>query len=195
MRQLKIFQKNFFRSRRGFTLVELLVAMGVFLVAVTLAIGAFVQALKAQRFVTYMMSVNSNASIALESMAREIRAGYNFSVDDLNSGSTCSVKDNQYDILNFTNADGQAVGYELANGSFARCAGNDCAAGQYTPLTASNILVDRLCFWLNNTKNDKSSPWRVTVFLTVDAKNQDFASTPLNLQTTVSARVLPNEAP
>ncbi|MDO8469727.1 MAG: type II secretion system protein [bacterium] len=44
--------------RRGFTLVETLVAASIFIMLTTIAVGVFVQALKSQRYLTALMAVN-----------------------------------------------------------------------------------------------------------------------------------------
>ncbi len=61
---------------RGFTIVELLVAMGIFLIVVEIAVGGFVNALRAQKQVAALIAAEGNADLALEQMAREIRTGY-----------------------------------------------------------------------------------------------------------------------
>ena len=57
----------------GFTLVELLVAIGVFSILISVAVGTFARALRTQRQTAALIAANSNASLVLEQMAREIR--------------------------------------------------------------------------------------------------------------------------
>ena len=81
-------------NQRGFTLAELLVAIGVFSVLMAIGVGGFVHALHTQREVAALIASQSNASIALEQMAREIRTGYLFCNDPDNNGNpntTCSA--------------------------------------------------------------------------------------------------------
>lgn len=191
---MKISKLEIVNARAGFTIVELIVAMAVFLIAITLAIGTFVQALKTQRIVNYLMSVNSNASIVLEGLAREVRAGYNFSTSTPQylTPPLCSAP--QFDILTFKNSNSKLVTYELQNGVLTRqeCAATGCAGPEpFLAITASNILVNRLCFL--KTQRTSSDPWRISVFLTVGSPNPDLAQNVLNLETTVSSRILPKD--
>ncbi len=159
--------KNKFSSKNGFTLVELLVAMSLFVVVVALASGIFIQALRTQRATVALIAANNNASLAIEQMMREIRTGKNFTVEGVNSGEGQS--------LDFQNARQEAVNYSLTNKSIAR---NNNA------LTAENILVENLKFNLL-----AGLPPRITIVLQISALGVPAPGSFINLQTTVSPRV------
>ena len=74
-------QNNRARHTKGFTLVELLVAMALFSILMAIAAGGFVRALRSEREVSAMMAAESNVKLALEQMAREMRTGYLFCHD------------------------------------------------------------------------------------------------------------------
>jgi prepilin-type N-terminal cleavage/methylation domain-containing protein len=65
-------------KRSGFTLVELLVAIALFSIVVVIASSGFVSALRTQRQVASLISTQSNMTLVLEQMAREVRTGYLF---------------------------------------------------------------------------------------------------------------------
>src|SRR6185295_7895950 len=88
-------------SRRGgFTLVELLVAITLFSIAISIAIGGFVRALHTERQLIALIAANSNASLAIEQIAREIRTG---------TGFACASGESPCSELSFTNAGGAVV--------------------------------------------------------------------------------------
>lgn len=64
--------------KRGFTLVEIIVATGIFTVVVTVAIGALTQLNKTSREARAMRVIMDNANSAIDSMARTIRMGVRF---------------------------------------------------------------------------------------------------------------------
>ena len=66
------------QSRAGFTLIETMISIGIFMILVTIAIGGFIQALHTQGEVGTLISAQSNVSLGIEEMAREIRTGYLF---------------------------------------------------------------------------------------------------------------------
>ena len=153
-------------NNRGFTIIELMVAVGLFLIVVSIAAAVFVQSLRSQKQVVALMAANDNASLTLEQMTREIRLASQFT-------STCTR-------LSFTNYFGEAVSYELNNDAIER---------NGRPLTAANVKVHYLCFSLLGETVGDGLATRVTIRLGVSARGglEDFLT---RLQTTVSSRVL-----
>ena len=178
------------RSLTGFTLVELIVAMGIFLTVIAVASGIFIQSVRTQRSISEMMAMNSNASLALEQIMREVRSGFNLAVTD--SGSTCGS--GLGDTLKFTRVRGNATTTVLYQwdhiaSDIERTEGTSSPA---TILTAADIKVSRLCFMVSQI--DTSAPWRLTLFLQVGSNDSSLSGNVVNLQTTASARILPGES-
>lgn len=167
----KIYNLKF---RRGFTMIELLVAMGVFITIVSVSIGIFVRSLRAQRNIVNLMAVNDNASLSIEQMAREIRTGRDF----YSSAS---------DELKFTNYQQLAVTYRWneANETLERGEANI-----FKPITANDVKIKNLKFALAGENEDDSNPTRVTIAVSVGTNQRDLQGVVTNLQTTVSARSL-----
>jgi len=101
----------------GFTLVELLVAMSVFIIVLTLAVAVFVNALRSQRFLTKLMAVNNNAGLVLEQMAREMRTGYKF-IGSASCSPSISFSNSQ--DTDSTGTGDATTEYRLVNGSIQR---------------------------------------------------------------------------
>src|SRR3989344_7521979 len=97
MKQMKKINQG---ADKGFTLVELLVAMGLFVIVVAIASGAFIQSLRTQRAATELMAINDNLSQTIELIAREVRVGKSF------TNPTPSE-------LRFTNPAGNIVTYKF----------------------------------------------------------------------------------
>ena len=168
--------------RRGFTLIELVVAIGLFSVIVAIAIGGFVGALRTERQVTGLLAANSNVSLAIEQMAREIRTGYDLCVN----GNFCDSSN-----LSFRNARGESVTYCLQDQSLFRgMGGGGCAGSGGSAITAANVAVTYLNFSVSGNENNDGYPPLVTVAIGVGAKTAGVSGSIVNLQTTVTARVL-----
>jgi prepilin-type N-terminal cleavage/methylation domain-containing protein len=58
------------KTKNGFTLVELIVAMGIFLVVITLAVGAFVAVSRLKALTSTMKEVQQKTRIAIEMISR-----------------------------------------------------------------------------------------------------------------------------
>ncbi len=166
----------------GFTIVELLVAMSIFIVLTTIATGAFIQALRSERRLLALMSVTNNVSLVLEQMTREIRTGYLFSGGVPNQSSCANGA-----TLTFESsaAGGGSITYSLKEGKIERNGKN---------ATASNVNVENLCFIVTRGQN-VCNPWRVTILSTVNALPIVETVSSITLQTTASSRVLPKEVP
>src|SRR5690242_13190428 len=113
--------KNFStkNSRGGFTMIELVVAMAVFSIIVTVILGGIVRSLQDQRRLSSLIAADNDVSIALEQMAREIRTGFRFCRDaqacaaDIAGGdctlATPTISNGNALELDFLNADSQTV--------------------------------------------------------------------------------------
>ncbi|MEK7464323.1 MAG: prepilin-type N-terminal cleavage/methylation domain-containing protein [Patescibacteria group bacterium] len=175
----------------GFTLVELMVAMSLFLVAVTISSGAFVRSLRTQRAANQIMSVNSNASLVVEQISREIRSGYNFT---LNNFPTSLCGTGQFDELKFTNSKSKGVTYHLQSNAIERreCDAAGCTTEPFYVLTPPNVSVSRLCF-VNTQLPTTNDSWRITVFSKFGPSDPQLSGNTVDFQTTISGRILPSE--
>lgn len=193
--------------------MELLVAIALFSILVTIGVGGFAKALRTQREVAGLLAAESNASVALEQIAREIRTGDLFchAPDQTTPSPTCAcappaqsayldpgapvaVADPTLlghlpvwscDALEYVNAAGDTVNYSLQNGALIRTV-NGVPQG----ITGDNVSVRHLAFTLfGNTEGDNWTP-RITVEAGVSASSTDpvLQGSVLDIQTTVSAR-------
>jgi prepilin-type N-terminal cleavage/methylation domain-containing protein len=195
MRQSQINPK---RSNVGFTLIELLVAIALFTTLIAVAVGGFTNALHTQRQISSLIAADSNVSLAIEQMAREIRTGSDFCPLGSGGNPLCEQTGSDsftsapvYDNLAFLNALGQTVVYKLQNGVLEKSIdGGDT----FAPVTGSNTTVDYFMTTLSgNTVGDHWNP-RVTFSIGVSPKDPTLASEVLNLQTTVSVRAIDCDA-
>jgi prepilin-type N-terminal cleavage/methylation domain-containing protein len=67
-----------YRSQSGFTLIEMIVSLGLFSLVVTVAVGALLMLVATNRQLQSEQSVMTNLSFALDSMTREIRTGTHY---------------------------------------------------------------------------------------------------------------------
>lgn len=162
---------------KGFTIVELLVAIGLFGAIVSIAMGGFVRALQTQKQIVALITANSNVSLVIEQMSREIRTGFNFC--NLNCPS---------DSLTFTNSRGEQVTYAygvaVGYGTITRQVGS----GNINPITADNVNIRYLNF---KVSENPSYPPRVTILVGLSPKIGqaiNVSENITNIQTTVSVR-------
>ena len=173
----------------GFTVVELLVSMAIFVILVGIVSGIFINSLRIQRAVISLMATNDNSSLVLESIARDIRTGSNFCISDFITGNCISG-----DIGNsfrFNNAKGGESIYRL-NASEKSIQKSDDLGASFERLTSS--LVDVQIFEVRLVDSQFLSsfgeewPSRVSLFMRVGSKDPKLTGIFTDLQMTTSAR-------
>lgn len=162
------------RQYRGFTIVELLVAVGLFLTLLAMLAGSFIEALRSERATLRLMAANDNAALTLEQMAREIRVGTDFS---LNGNSE----------LHFKDRTGIDIAYRAAEGRLEKRVGT---LGTFTPITANTVRVASLRFALSGESSSDHFQPRVTIALAIGATGRDIEGVVTAVQTTITPRLL-----
>ncbi len=123
------------KKSRGFTLVELIVSVGLFALIMTLVAGAYLIMIGINRQVQASATGINNLSFALEDMTRSIRTGTGYSGAE---GSTFS----------FTNANGQPVTYSIAGSAI-----QETKSGVTSVLNDLSVTVTSLMFYPVGTDN------------------------------------------
>lgn len=155
--------------KKGFTIIELMVAMTIFIVVISISSGVFINSLKTQRAVLALMAANDNASLTIEQISRQIRTGSEFQTNG--SG----------DRLDFVSAGGNPVFYQLQSGAIIR---------NGEAITAGNVKIEYLLFKLQGEVPDDRKSTRVTINLGVNAVGKGLTGFTTNIQTTIAVRRL-----
>lgn len=131
------------KNKKGFTLVELIVSIGVFTIVMFISLGSVLSVMDANRKAQALRSVMDNLNYSLESMTRTIMFGRNYHCDinvlPINSVNDCSSGANSLAITNYS---GLQVVYKLVNGRIIRSIGG----GTDYYLTGADVVIDNLSF-------------------------------------------------
>ncbi len=119
---------------RGFSLVELMVAVGLFATVMTLATGAYLLMISVNRETQAVTTGINNLSYAVEFMSRNIMTGRTYRCGGATSGSS--------NTFSFKDAAGQDVGYQLSGGAIQESINN----GTWATITEPGVVVDGLTF-------------------------------------------------
>lgn len=95
-------------THRGYTLVELIVAVGLFALVMLLASGAYIMMIGLNRQVQAIATGIDNLSFALETMTRDIRTGTAYKCNGIAADCPLGA-----DNFSFVNDSGVAVSYSL----------------------------------------------------------------------------------
>jgi len=125
-----------FQKRRGYTLIELIIAIGLFALVMTLVSGAYIVMIGLTERAQGSATGINNLSFALETMTRNIRTGTNY-----NCGGSGDCQ-NGLDSFFFVNSKGIGMNYSLSNGVIMQ---------DSVPLTDPSVTISSLKFFVSGT--------------------------------------------
>lgn len=205
-------------SQQGFTLVEMIVALAVFSVVVTISIGALLSLVATNEQLQSERTVMTNLSFALDSVTREIRTGTAYYCVSGNAGSAPFTGNHEI-LSERTNdcLDGNDTGRALHGISFIESGdsitvnsgsatrilyyfdGTDSTNGKLMrrvgddpsqAITSSGINILNAEFTVSNTATSSSNQIQPAVTIVIDASEAGVNTKSYRLQTTVVQRTL-----
>ncbi len=128
---------------RGFTLVEIIVSVGLFSVVMLVSTAAYLTIITLDKEARATNELVVNLSFAVDSISRNIRTGKNYSCAGVGNG-TCSQ-------LTFTDSQNQTVTYLLKGTTVAQCVfpqgdTTQCSSSLAVSLTDPRININTLVF-------------------------------------------------
>lgn len=175
--------------KKGFTLLEMMVSMGVFVIAVFLSVGSLLALTNAQKKALVLQSTQDNLRFALETAARDIRTGDFYycgsnvsDVPQIPSRKDCSSGGPS---LTFKNVSGNTITYQARNNRIQKKDG----AIDFQPLTSGDIVIEYLTFYVIGSSDTDNFHPRVTI-VAKGVSGSGSTRSALNLQTTVSQRTI-----
>ena len=128
----------------GFTLMEMVVAVALFLIAVTICIGIFMSALKANGKIIAMQDVENEVRYIIEVISKEVRLGtiaYDYYEDNFeNPVSILAIRDNAGNV-SFFGLKGDGVSDGIVQVSLT-------GGETWSDLNTDSIRVDSFDFYL-----------------------------------------------
>lgn len=194
------------RARAGFTVMELVVAMGIFGIIMAAAVSIFVFTSAAQRRSRAVQEAWTELEVLTEAIAREVRTGqldyvaYDPATERLPDQSTGPMAE-----LKLRDTSGQAVRFRYATdegrGLVELCRGETCDSGGWHALSGDEINVTRFSVWAGPAANPffvdrlnpsiypaNDQPW-VTIVIGIQPRRVGSALLPeVVAQTTIANR-------
>ena len=167
------FWKNF-RNNKGFTLVELLVAVAIFAIVALAATGIFVKVMNVQKKAFAIQEVQDNISYTMEIISKEIRM-----MSEITTKNTASS------TLEFKNSKEKDIIYSLSGGYLQR----SVDGGDPQSITSSRVTVEELKFYVNDWDVISGPQPKVTVNIIMKISDTSFGKAQTRLQTTLTGRI------
>jgi prepilin-type N-terminal cleavage/methylation domain-containing protein len=149
-----------FQKKRGYTLIELVVALGLFSFVMTLSSGAYLMMIGMNRQAQAVATGIDDLSFALEMMTRDMRTGSAYSCGpSLGLGSCPTVPSQSF---SFRNKSGAQISYTVAGGVLQRTVNN----AQVSTLTGSSVTISNIAFYVSGTVPGDSEQPHVSIIIT-----------------------------
>ena len=183
---------------RGFTLIEVMVAVTIFSVVMTVALGSLLAMSESNRRAEALKSVINNLNFSLENMSRSIRTGYNYHCGTggdlaLPSPQDCTGAGASY--FAYRSADGFNIAYCLDGTAIKRqivaggvALSGSCNSSNFVPITSSEVLVEALQFVVIGAQDIAIQP-KTTILLSGSVRLQGAQTSRFDLQTSVTQRL------
>jgi prepilin-type N-terminal cleavage/methylation domain-containing protein len=151
-------------NNKGFTLLELLLAISLLSLIITITVGIFVSGSKTQRKIIELSAAQREGGYLMETISREIRMAKAINSDQ---------EGNNDSDVEFTNYDGDPTIYELSGGQILR---------NTKPISSSDVTIENLTFYVSDDFNDVQP--LITIVMKVKAKD-----TSILLQDSIALRI------
>ena len=171
---------------KGFTLIEMMTAVSIFLVVMTMSMGSILGVFDANRKSQALRIVMNNLNLAVESMAREIRFGTNYHCGAdgaLSEPQNCVNGDN---LISFLSSDNEQIAYRLAGTTIEKSTDGGIS---YIAVTAPEIIINDLTFYVLGAGKTNAIQAKALIKIKGTAGKKESSRTSFGIQTLVSQRL------
>jgi type II secretory pathway pseudopilin PulG len=184
-------QKN---KKLGFSLVEMLVATGVFMSIMTIAVTALISIIDANKKAQAIKNTIDNVTFAIETISRDMRIGKDYGCYNIINGTFTQKTDCSAgsDGVIYTNSSGQQVEYlfstDISKPVLLEKIGD--AASVDLISRASNVNIANMKFYVIGAATEKTLGTQPRVIITISGSITAKGSSPttFDLQTSISQR-------
>lgn len=175
-------------TRRGYTLIELVVAVGIFALIMSLAAGAYLIMISAGRSAQATATGINSLAFALEDMTRSVRTGTGYNCNNPGGGNCSSGGNSFY----FTDASGNAVSYSRSVSSTYCGTATAClvknVGGNISTLTDPSVNVSSLTFYVSGVFTGDGAAPHVTIVISGNVSAGAGKTTAFSVETGATQR-------
>lgn len=146
--------KNITKKESGFTLVELIVAVGIFGILSVFVTGAFLNIMSIQRQAESKQQIMNDFRVALDLMGKEILDGSGFPDEEFGISSLYFQTKVRHDmisrVIQYKVVDGRLMKAQQDTQGECQVAGGSFPNECFVPFTSEEVDVDSLVFYINN---------------------------------------------
>lgn len=175
-------------SQRGYSLLELIVSLGIFSMVMLVVTGAYITLISLDRQARANNQLAASLSFAVESMARSMRTGTQYACNANPSVPNCASGGTS---ISFLDSQNQTITYRLKNdGSIGQCTGSLCTDTTAVSLTDSHIDIETIRFYVRGVGvSDRTQP-SVTFVIAGTMTTEGGETTSFSIQTGATQRLI-----
>jgi prepilin-type N-terminal cleavage/methylation domain-containing protein len=187
---INFLNKNNKKVKKGFTLVELLIAMAIFMVIVTISMGSIISILDAGRKARALKSVMTNLNFTFETLSRDLKFGRSYYCG-VATGQTWTPQNctgsgaSPESAITFVTSEGVPTIYRLNGTQLEKS--TDYGA-TYVGITSPEIVIEDVKFFVFGSGTGDDAQPRVLILVRGYAGGKPTAQSRFVLQTTISQR-------
>ena len=178
-------KKKLENNKKGFTLVEMLIAVTLFTIISFFSIGAVLSIFDASRKARSSKTVMDNFNFAVENMVRNVRFGNHYFCGvstDISSTNDCTAASASLSVT----FEGVRVIYTKTNDAIQKKVGS----GAYENITSPDTKVEDLKFYVYNSgSSDDKQPYVIAIIQGY-VGDKPSSQTRFSIQTLISQRAL-----
>ena len=196
--------KKYLKTKDGYTIIETMIAISLFLIIVTIGMGSLLNANFLHRKSQDLRSIMDNLSFIMEDMSRNLRTGYNYHCSDgsgdINVSSNCdneglvafesTTGDETIDTDQWVYKIESPLGDDVFN-IYKSTAGGE--VGSFVQLNPPEVKIDSISSGftvIGAEVGDTEQPF-ITIRLTgIITSRSNESPIPFSLQTSVSQRLI-----
>jgi prepilin-type N-terminal cleavage/methylation domain-containing protein len=184
------------QKNKGFTIIETMIAISLFLVVITVGMEALLNASLINTKSQDMRSIMDNLSFIMDDMSKNLRTGHDYHcIDDGNVTATnphdCSVNGGG---ISFKSVSGSQWVYTINSDGTIQKSVSGGAAGTFVVLSSSEIKIDSSSSFLVSgalpPPGDIKQPFVTVKLVGTITSKRDNIVTPFTLETSVSQRLI-----
>lgn len=182
---------------RGFSLIELIVAVALFSVVMLVSVAALLALVDANRKAQALQSVMNNLNVALDGMVRSIRMGteYHCGGAPYTGAAPCAGGETfafeSFDGDRDDDTDQWVYSFEQDENGIGRIYKSESAGTGWLPITAPEVSIDDMKFYVVGTDSGDNIQPKVVISITGTAGAEKVKTrTSFSIQATAVQRIL-----
>lgn len=174
--------------QRGYTLLEMIVSLGIFSLVMVVVTGAYLTLISLDRQARAQNQLVASLSFAVESMARNIRTGTDYACNASSAVPNCASGGGT--SMSFLDSQGQTITFFKKNdGTIGQCTGA-CSEARAVSLTDPLITIQTLTFYVRGVGTADGIQPQATFIIKGSMKTDTGKTTSFTLQTSATQRYI-----